>query len=90
MLGRHVGVALDNAIHARDLSMVTGEEAIPAGLSLRDSKRLYERRLIRARLREAHGNIASAARSLDMDRGQLSRLLKKHGVDKSGFRSAGA
>jgi ActR/RegA family two-component response regulator len=39
---------------------------------------------------ECHGNIAAAARTLKMDRGQLSRLLKKHRVDKTVFRSAEA
>lgn len=89
LLGRHLAVAFDNSHHVRDLSIISAagsEDAIPAGLSLRESKRLYERRLIRTRLREAKGNIASAARSLHMDRGQLSRLLKKHGIDKSQYR----
>ncbi|MAG32369.1 MAG: hypothetical protein CL908_15920 [Deltaproteobacteria bacterium] len=92
MLGRHVGLAIDNAIHVRDMAMVSAvgaEDVIPAGLPLRESKRLFERRLIRTRLRESRGNIAGAARSLDMDRGQLSRLLKKHGVDKIDFKNHG-
>jgi len=93
LLGRHIGLAVDNATHVRDMAMVSAvgaEEAIPSGLSLRESKRMFERRLIRTRLRESRGNIASAARSLDMDRGQLSRLLKKHGINKSDFRGAKA
>lgn len=91
LLGRHIGLAVDNATHVRDMAMVSAvgaEEAIPSGLSLRDSKRMFERRLIRSRLRESRGNIAGAARSLDMDRGQLSRLLKKHGINKSDFKNA--
>lgn len=90
LLGRQIGLALDNAAHIRDMAMVSAvgaEDAIPAGLSLRESKRLFERRLVRTRLRESRGNIAAAARSLDMDRGQLSRLLKKHGIDKLDFKN---
>ena len=89
LLGRQIGSALHNGAQARDLAMVSAvgsEEAVPAGLSLRESKRLYERRLVKSRLAESRGNIAAAARSLDMDRGQLSRLLKKHGVDKTEFK----
>jgi len=91
LLGRHIGLALDNASHVQDMALVSAvgaEDVIPTGLSLRESKRLFERRLIRTRLRESRGNIASAARSLDMDRGQLSRLLKKHGIDKSEFKNS--
>ncbi|NRA94848.1 MAG: hypothetical protein HRU14_01420 [Planctomycetes bacterium] len=90
LLGRQIGLALDNAAHVRDMASVSAvgvEDAIPSGLSLRESKRLFERRLVRARLRESRGNIAAAARSLDMDRGQLSRLLKKHGINKLEFKN---
>src|SRR5262249_6798165 len=85
LLGKHVGTALDNALHVRDLGQAGGphEEAIPPGLSLAESKRAFERKIVRARLRETRGNIAAAARSLDMDRGQLSRLLKRHGINKT-------
>jgi transcriptional regulator with GAF, ATPase, and Fis domain len=90
LLGRQIGLALDNAAHVRDMASVSAvgvEDAIPSGLSLRESKRLFERRLVRARLRESRGNIAAAARSLDMDRGQLSRLLKKHEINKLDFKN---
>jgi hypothetical protein len=89
LLAKHLGVAFDNASHVKDLASVSGgggEDPIPPGLSLSDSKKAFERKLIRSRLREARGNIAAAARSLDMDRGQLSRLLKKHGIDKTQYR----
>ncbi len=59
-----------------------------SGHSLRMAKHAFEKKLLRARLLECHGNIAAAARTLKMDRGQLSRLLKKHRVDKTVFRSA--
>ena len=90
LLGRQIGLALDNAAHVRDMAKVSAvgaEDAIPSGLALRESKRLFECRLVRARLRESGGNIAAAARSLDMDRGQLSRLLKKHGINKLDFKN---
>lgn len=89
VLGKHLGMALDNAFHLRDLRLTSGrseEESEAGGLSLADAKRAYEKKLVRARLRDARGNIAAAARSLEMDRGQLSRLLKKHGIDKSSYR----
>ncbi|MSR75162.1 MAG: hypothetical protein EXS14_06820 [Planctomycetes bacterium] len=90
LVGRHLGIALDNAAHFHELKTmgaVEGEDVIPGTLSLCESKRNYERRLIRARLRESHGNIALAARSLNMDRGQLSRLLKKYAVDKRQYKA---
>lgn len=92
-LGKHVAAAFANALRAGGAAggaEAAGEEAVPPGLSLSESKRAFERRLVRARLRDARGNIASAARSLGMDRGQLSRLLKKHGVDKNLFRPGGS
>ncbi len=89
LMGRHLGIALDNALHAEELkSLQAADNAeLQGGFSLCDSKRSFERKLIRARLRESHGNIALAARSLDMDRGQLSRLLKKYAVDKKQYKS---
>ena len=56
---------------------------------LAHAKRLFEAWLIRSRLEEAKGNIAAAARTLDMDRGQLSRLVKKHGIDRRDYRRRG-
>lgn len=91
LVGRHLGIALDNASHFHELKTmgdVDGEESLHGTLSLCESKCNYERRLIRARLREARGNIALAARSLNMDRGQLSRLLKKYAVDKRQYKAA--
>ena len=38
---------------------------------------------------EARGNVAAAARALDMDRGQLSRLMRKHSLDRAAFRATG-
>lgn len=94
LVGKHLGTAFDIAHHVRDLGTVSASsdeaDLLSNNLSLSESKRAYEKKLIRVRLREARGNIAAAARSLDMDRGQLSRLLKKHGIDKSQYRGAAA
>lgn len=90
LFARHLGAALRNGLHAADLALIEGLSASHApvgGMSLRQAKFAFEQRLIDARLRDAGGNIAAAARSLDMDRGQLSRLLKKHGIEKDRYRS---
>lgn len=89
LLGRHFAAAFANATKMKELAernTLEGGGAIPPGLSLRDSKRQFEHQLIKTRVRDAKGNIAAAARSLDMDRGQLSRLLKKHSIDKIDFK----
>ena len=54
---------------------------------LHDAKLAFERRLLQLRLAEARGNVAAAARALDMDRGQLSRLMRKHSLDRAAFRA---
>jgi transcriptional regulator with GAF, ATPase, and Fis domain len=63
-------------------------DLLAGDLSLREARRTFEGRLVASRLAVSRGNIAAAARSLDMDRGQLSRLLKRHGVDKQSYREA--
>ncbi len=65
----------------------TGTSLADNSMSLPDAKRAFEHWLISARLKEAKGNIAAAARSLHMDRGQLSRLVKRHGIDARIFKS---
>jgi hypothetical protein len=90
LFARHLGAAIRNGLQAAGLALIEGlsdSHAPVGGMSLRQAKFAFERRLIDARLRDAGGNIAAAARSLDMDRGQLSRLLKKHGVEKSRYRA---
>ena len=57
---------------------------------LHDAKLGFERRLLQVRLAAAKGNVAAAARALDMDRGQLSRLMRKHRLDRSEFRGSEA
>ena len=58
----------------------------PKSMSLHDAKLAFEHRLLQLRLYDARGNVAAAARSLGMDRGQLSRLMRKHNLDRSLFR----
>ncbi len=48
--------------------------------SLRDAKLEFERLMIEDRIEETGGNIAAAARELRVDRGQLSRLIKRHKI----------
>ena len=56
-------------------------EPLPEGsCSLRENVRAYERRLICAALEEAHGNIAKAARRLDIPRQTLSRRVREYGL----------
>ena len=64
----------------------TGTRLAASTVSLSAAKRSFERWLIQVRLKESRGNIAAAARKLQMDRGQLSRLVKRHAIDKQGFK----
>jgi GAF domain-containing protein len=89
LLVSHVATALTNLgrrLPAPDASLVA--DLVPNNLSLHDAKLAFERRLLFLRLAEARGNVAAAARALDMDRGQLSRLMRKHQLDRSSFRPA--
>jgi hypothetical protein len=92
-LARHLGLAAGRLAAAGSGGGPDGEAELPGLLkmaSLSQAKRAFERLLILARLRQSKGNIAGAARALDMDRGQLSRLLRKHQVDKGRFRAGQA
>ena len=73
----------DLSIMSSDAGVNLAEDEIP----LTVAKRAFERWLIGARLKKTNGNIAAAARALKMDRGQLSRLVKRHGIDPSEYRS---
>ena len=55
-------------------------------ISFTEAKKAFERWLVEDRLGRHRGNIAAAARALSMDRAQLSRLVKRHGIDKMRFR----
>jgi GAF domain-containing protein len=87
LLAAHVGAASID-LSKRETPEDPGAAATtaPRGLSLHDAKLAFERRLLRLRLSEAKGNVAAAARALDMDRGQLSRLMRKHLIDRTEFR----
>jgi DNA-binding NtrC family response regulator len=54
--------------------------AVAAGPSLREQLEAHERRVIRAALERADGNIAAAARELKLDRGNLHRRLRSLGL----------
>jgi len=53
---------------------------IPKPLSLKQHTERFEKALLQDILRQADGNISKAAKLLKMDRGNLSRKLKKHGL----------
>lgn len=69
-------------IMTTDAGVNLTEDDIP----LTVAKRAFERWLISARLAHTNGNIAAAARALRMDRGQLSRLVKRHNIDPATYR----
>ncbi len=89
VFAQHLAVAIENLLYLQDaISLAEGVEydRTLTGLHLSEVKQAFEKRLLQTRLREAHGNIAEAARSLCMDRGQLSRLLRKHEIDRGAYR----
>jgi hypothetical protein len=87
LVAAHVGIGSLSLEQRRAAAASASTAAPPArDVSLRDAKFEFERRLLQLRLDEARGNVAAAARSLDMDRGQLSRLMKKHSLDRAAFR----
>ena len=86
LLGRHAAVALRRVGGLAAGEALTTEDLLDSTTTLREARRIFESRLVSWRLGASRGNIAAAARSLDMDRGQLSRLLKRHGIDKKAYR----
>ncbi len=69
--------ALTGAQGGRDY---TRPEPVTKPLSLREHINRYEKTLLEEVLRQADGNITKAARMLKMDRGNLSKKLKKYGL----------
>jgi DNA-binding NtrC family response regulator len=55
-------------------------ESITRPISLREHITRFERTLLKEILDETNGNITKAARALKMDRGNLSKKLKKYGL----------
>ena len=78
IIGRHLGTALSRALK--------GRAAAASMPSLKQAKDAFEQRLVRKHLAESGGNISQAARCLHVDRGQLSRLVKKYGIDRSRYK----
>lgn len=65
----------------REQTALPGAEHLPDGpYSLRQAVQEYERRLICAALEEANGNIAKAARRLDIPRQTLSRRIQEYEI----------
>jgi hypothetical protein len=88
LVAAHVGAASVSLRQRQEASASPfGIDSVPGTMSLRDAKFEFESRLLQVRLDGVRGNVASAARSLDMDRGQLSRLMKKHSLDRAAFRA---
>jgi anaerobic nitric oxide reductase transcription regulator len=79
-------------ITARDLGPELGQTPVasepPASAptakpkSLRESAVAHRRALVERALADHHGNLAAAARALDMDRGNFHRLVKRLGLGK--------
>ena len=66
---------------SKDATATSAEQvAPPTGGSLRDAVQSLEHRLVREAMERHHGNWASAARELQMDRANLIRLAKRLGL----------
>ena len=93
LLGLQAGTALNTAFEIQrlgeDLTILSSDAGVDMNeddIPLTIAKRAFERWLICARLHKSSGNIAAAARALKMDRGQLSRLVKRHKIDPQSYR----
>jgi DNA-binding NtrC family response regulator len=80
----HRGVVLchDDLIRVEDIIVEPGDAAStrPADLDLRRVLGRIERDLIARAIREHHGNLTAAGRSLGIDRNLLRYKLRKHGL----------
>ncbi|MEE9554516.1 MAG: sigma-54 dependent transcriptional regulator [candidate division Zixibacteria bacterium] len=72
-----ISEALKGAQGGRDY---TKPEQITQSLSLRDHLSRYEKSLLEEVMRDVDGNITKAAKTLKMDRGNLSKKLKGYGL----------
>ena len=59
-----------------------GGDLLDYGEAKKQVLQAFEQRYLRALLRKTNGNISAAARVAGMERANLRRLLKAHGVDK--------
>jgi len=57
-----------------------------AGLTLREARELFERRLIVTKLREHGGNVSRAAEALNIERSHLYGKMKAFGIDPAAHR----
>ncbi len=60
---------------------LTAATALDQDMSLREAREIFERRLILTKLREFNGNVRQAAEALHIERSNLYRKLKAHGID---------
>jgi two-component system nitrogen regulation response regulator NtrX len=58
-----------------------------AGLTLREARDLFERRVIVAKLREHGGNVSRTAEALDIERSHLYGKMKAFGIDPAEHRA---
>ncbi|MFA5678710.1 MAG: nitric oxide reductase transcriptional regulator NorR [Pseudomonas sp.] len=77
---RHLGNDMLPAENKASLAMAAAATR-GADVPLREAVDDFQRALVDQRLRECGGNKAAAAQSLGIDRGNLSRLLKRLGVE---------
>ena len=76
--GRHLATDLGQADLAAPERASSAPSARPR--SLRESSAAHKRELVERALTEHQGNLAAAARSLGMDRGNFHRLVKRLGL----------
>src|SRR5690606_6903641 len=79
-----LGHALQPGARDSQGDVTSGFSFVP-GLPFREQKErwneLFERSYVRWLLTQTEGNISKAARSADMDRKYLHKLMRKYGVD---------
>ena len=79
-------VASETTIHDDDL---WPQSLAPKQLGLKGNLNVLERSLVERAVREHHGNVSQAARSLSVSRPTLHSLLRKHDIDPEPFRIVG-
>ncbi|MBS0341577.1 MAG: nitric oxide reductase transcriptional regulator NorR [Proteobacteria bacterium] len=67
---------------------VAGQASLPEGRGLREAVQSLEHRMVKNAMERHHGNWASAARELQMDRANLIRLAKRLGLYEARRRGA--